>query len=70
MTAELYPVDTCYKFSKVNAKSEGRTIDEVNKLMQEESRRDAEDFARLRKSQLIKKTTFPWWSWWYRAKPQ
>ena len=57
MTAELYPVDTCYKFSKTNAKSEGRTIDEVNKLMQEESRRDAEDFARLRKSQLIKKTT-------------
>ena len=57
MTAELYPVDTCYKFSKVNAKSEGRTIDEVNKLMQEESRRDAEGFARLRKSQLIKKTT-------------
>ena len=54
MQAFLIPVKECFKFSKINKKSEGKTLSDLNNLMKEESRKQGENFAKIRKTQLVK----------------
>ena len=64
MQAFLIPVKECFKFSKINKKSEGKTISDLNNLMKEESRKQGENFAKIRKMQLGSmplRSNYPMW---------